>query len=69
MNTNIEPLFTQVLMICEQENLIGHNMFAIDGCKMPSNASKEWSGTHQELKQKAERLKQASKSGQKIPYI
>jgi transposase len=61
MSDNIEPLFTQVLMICEQENLIGHNMFAIDGCKLPSNASKEWSGTHQELKQKTERLKQASK--------
>lgn len=61
MSDNIEPLFTQVLMICEQENLIGHNMFAIDGCKLPSNASKEWSGTHQELEQKAERLNQASK--------
>nr|WP_232824760.1 transposase [Algibacillus agarilyticus] len=55
MSDNIEPLFTQVLMICEQENLIGHNMFAIDGCKIPSNASKEWSGTHQELEQKAKR--------------
>lgn len=61
MSDTIEPLFTQVLMICEQENLIGHHMFAIDGCKISSNASKEWSGTHQELKQKAKRLNQASK--------
>ena len=26
MSDNIEPLFTHVLMICEQENLIGHHM-------------------------------------------
>ncbi|WAJ71940.1 transposase [Catenovulum adriaticum] len=61
MSEHIEPLFTKVLLICQQQNLIGHQMFAIDGCKISSNASKEWSGTHQELKQKAERLKLASK--------
>jgi transposase len=60
MHTQIEPLFTQVLMICEQQQLIGHNMFAIDGCKIPSNASKERSGTHDELTRKAKRLRQAS---------
>jgi hypothetical protein len=27
-------------------------MFAIDGCKLPSNASKEWSGTKAELRKK-----------------
>jgi hypothetical protein len=25
--------------------LIGKEMFAIDGCKLPSNATKAWSGT------------------------
>ena len=49
MKTQIEPLFTQVLMICDKEGLIGRNMFAIDGCKIKSNASKEWSGTIEEL--------------------
>ncbi|MFT6779974.1 MAG: hypothetical protein ACJAV1_003920 [Paraglaciecola sp.] len=49
MHKQIEPLFTQVLMICDEENLIGHNMFAIDGGKIKSNASKEWSGTFEEL--------------------
>ena len=41
----IAQLFQQVLMTCDSLGLIGKEMFAIDGCKMPSNASKEWSGT------------------------
>jgi hypothetical protein len=36
--------------------LIGGKMFAIDGCKLSSNASKEWSGTHDELQEKYEHL-------------
>ena len=60
MKDQIEPLFTQVLMICDKEGLIGRNMFAIDGCKMKSNASKEWSGTHEELQRKHQKLKRAS---------
>jgi len=31
-------------------------MFAVDGCKLPSNASKEWSGTHRDLKKKKQKL-------------
>ncbi|MGA1790576.1 MAG: hypothetical protein ACMUIM_03760 [bacterium] len=27
-------------------------MFALDGCKIPSNASKQWGGTIEELKNK-----------------
>jgi len=60
MEDQIEPLFTQVLMICDEEGLIGRNMFAIDGCKIKSNASKEWSGTHEELGRKHAKLKRAS---------
>ena len=40
MKDQIELLFTQVLMICDREMLIGRNMFAIDGYKIRSNASK-----------------------------
>ena len=39
----IARLFQQVLLICDAEGLIGKKLFAIDGCKLPSNASKEWS--------------------------
>ena len=60
MKDQIEPLFTQVLLICDEEELIGRRMFAIDGCKIKSNASKEWSGTHEELGRKQARLKRAS---------
>ncbi|WP_028304590.1 transposase [Oceanospirillum maris] len=42
----IEDLFEQVLLICDQQGLLGHELFAIDGCKMRSNAAKEWSGKH-----------------------
>ena len=61
MKDKIESLFTQVLMICDKEGLIGRNMFAIDGCKIKSNASKEWSGTFAELTRKQTKLRQASK--------
>ncbi|WP_417697865.1 IS1182 family transposase [Psychromonas sp.] len=60
MKDQIEPLFTQVLMICDREGLIGRNMFAIDGCKIRSNASKEWSGTFDELERKQAKLRRAS---------
>ena len=60
MKDQIEPLFTQVLLICDREGLIGRNMFAIDGCKIKSNASKEWSGTFEELKRKEAKLRKAS---------
>ncbi len=61
MHNQIEPLFTQILMICDKEGLIGRNMFAIDGCKINSNASKEWSGTFKELERKENKLRRASK--------
>jgi len=55
----IADLFGQVLMTCDALGLIGKEMFAIDGCKMPSNASKEWSGTKADLKKKAKKIDQA----------
>ena len=60
MKDQIEPLFTQVLMICDKEGLIGRHMFAIDGCKIKSNASKEYSGTFEELTRKEAKLRKAS---------
>lgn len=53
----IEQLFEQIVLICYQQGLIGNELFAIDGCKMPSNAAKEWSGTHQELERKRDKIK------------
>jgi transposase len=55
----IADLFTQIVLMCDQLGLIGKEMFAIDGCKLPSNASKEWSGTHEELTKKRQKLDRA----------
>ncbi len=52
-------LFLQVLLYCDELGLIGKEMFAVDGCKMPSNASKEWSGTKEELRHKKEKMEKA----------
>ena len=52
----IETLFSQVLLLCDQEGLLGKETFAIDGCKMSSNASKECSGTFDELEKKYKKL-------------
>jgi transposase len=52
----IANLFEQVLLICHEQGLLGNELFAIDGCKMPSNASKEWSGTFKELEQKRDKI-------------
>ncbi len=52
----IEALFEQVLLICDAQGLLGKDLFTIDGCKMSSNAAKEWSGTFKELEQKRDKI-------------
>jgi len=58
-NEEVIRLFLEVLMVCDEMGLIGKEMFAVDGCKMPSNASKEWSGTKEELTKKKEKMEKA----------
>ncbi len=53
----IEQLFEQILLICHEQGLLGNELFAIDGCKMSSNAAKEWSGTFKELELKRQKIK------------
>ena len=53
----VANLFEQILLICEDQGLLGKELFAIDGCKMRSDAAKEWSGTFKELEQKQEKIK------------
>lgn len=53
----IEAVFEQVLLVCDQQGLLGHELLAIDGCKMPSNAAKEHSGTLNELGQKRDKIR------------
>ncbi len=59
MEREIAGLFLEVLLVCDDQGLIGREMFAIDGCKMPSNASKEWSGTRADFEKKAAKMEKA----------
>lgn len=47
-------------MTCDAQGLIGRDMFAIDGVKLPRNVSKERSSTHEELRHTADRLDKAA---------
>jgi transposase len=61
MKDEIAPVFSDVLALCYTEGLIGKQMFAIDGCKLSANCSKEWSGTRKELMHKKEKFKASIK--------
>lgn len=52
----ITNVFTQVLYLCDRQGLIGGEMFAIDGVKLPSNASKAKSGTRADFQRQAAKL-------------
>lgn len=56
LKDEIANLFTQVLFLCDAQGLIGREMFAIDGVKLPSNASKAKSGTRAEFKRQADKI-------------
>ncbi|GAA3980201.1 IS1182 family transposase [Allohahella marinimesophila] len=53
----IAKIFEQVLLVCHEQGLLGNELFAIDGCKLPSNAAKTWSGTHAELAAKRDKIR------------
>jgi Transposase DDE domain len=48
-----------VLLVGDELGLIGREMFAVDGVKLPSNASKEWSGTRGDFEQKIAKMERA----------
>ena len=62
MKEEILPIFIQILLICEEEGLLGGTHFSIDGVKLPSNASKEWSGKFEDLMEKKEKLEKKLKA-------
>ena len=59
LGEDITNIFTQVLFICDCQGLIGREMFAIDGVKLPSNASKARSGTRADFERQAGKLEAA----------
>ena len=62
MKAEILPLFRDILLVCEQENLLGGTFFALDGLKLSGNASKRWSGTLSDIGKKKDKIEQKVKS-------
>ena len=59
LDGEIERIFRDVLLVCDEAGLIGREMFAVDGVKMPSNASKSWSGTREDFAKKVQKMEHA----------
>jgi transposase len=57
LSVEITRIFHDVLLVCDEAGLIGKEMFAVDGVKLPSNASKEWSGTKADLRKKSQKIR------------
>ena len=62
LGSQAQRIFAQVLYLCDQQGLIGREMFAIDGVKLPSNASKARSGTREDFERQAGKLESAAKA-------
>ncbi|MFQ5674300.1 MAG: IS1182 family transposase [bacterium] len=58
MKDEIASIFCDILLVCEELNLLGGTHFTLDGLKLPSDASKEWSGTFKELQKKRDKLQE-----------
>jgi transposase len=61
LGDDIARIFSQILFICDRQGLIGREMFAIDGVKLPSNASKARSGTRADFERQAGKLEAAAR--------
>jgi transposase len=62
LGEDIAHVFAAVLTICDREGLIGREMFAIDGVKLPSNASKRRSGTRADFARQATKMEAAAQA-------
>ncbi len=61
LGDDIARVFGAVVAICDAQGLIGREMFAIDGVKLPSNASKHRSGTRADFERQATKLEATAK--------
>jgi len=60
LGEDIARVFAAVLSVCDRQGLIGREMFAIDGVKLPSNASKQRSGTRADFERQAGKMETAA---------
>ena len=61
MQDEVQSLFSDALLVCEDLGLLDGTHFSLDGVKLSSNASKEWSGTIKELEHKRDKLQEKLK--------
>lgn len=61
MQNEIASLFSDILTVCNELELLGGTHFSLDGVKLSANVSKEWSGTLDELKHKRDKLQEKLK--------
>jgi transposase len=61
MQSEIETLFSNILLVCDELGLLDGTHFSLDGVKLSANVSKEWSGTIEELKHKRDKLQEKVK--------
>jgi transposase len=61
MQNEIASIFSDILLVCEELELLGGTHFSLDGVKLSANVSKEWSGTLAELKHKRDKLQEKLK--------
>jgi len=52
LKSDIKKIFTNIILVCADMDLLGGTEFALDGCKITSNASKEYSGKFSDLRKK-----------------
>jgi transposase len=58
MQSEIQTIFSNILLVCEEMGLLDGTHFSLDGVKLSANVSKEWSGTFDELKHKRDKLQE-----------
>jgi transposase len=58
MQSEIQTLFSNILLVCEELGLLDGTHFSLDGVKLSANVSKEWSGTIDELEHKRDKLQE-----------
>ena len=61
MQNEISSIFSDILAVCDNLELLGGTHFSLDGVKLSANVSKEWSGTIEELKHKRDKLQEKLK--------
>ena len=62
MQDEVQTLFSDALLVCEDLGLLDGTHFSLDGVKLSANVSKEWSGTIKELEHKRDKLQEKLKS-------